>query len=60
MRLLLEVKQEEIERLNNIIDKAIEYIEKNVWSCYILDDEKELVETDSEELLEILKGSDKE
>ena len=51
---------EEIERLNNIINKAIEYIEKNVWSCYILDDEKELIETDSEELLEILKGSDKE
>jgi len=51
---------DEIERLNNIINKAIEYIEKNVWSCYILDDEKELIETDSEELLEILKGSDKE
>ncbi len=42
------------------VDKAIEYIEKNVWSCYILDDEKELIETDSEELLEILKGVDKE
>ena len=52
--------EKEIERLNNIINKAIEYIEKNVWSCYILDDEKELIETDSEELLEILKGSDKE
>jgi len=45
----------EIERLNNIINEAIEYIEKNVWSCYILDDEKELIETDSEELLKILK-----
>ena len=42
------------------VDRAIEYIEKNVWSCYILDDEKELIETDSEELLEILKGVDKE
>lgn len=66
--------QEEIERLTaestkweskfydeaKKVDRAIEYIEKNVWSCYILDDEKELIETDSEELLEILKGSDKE
>lgn len=52
-------EQSEFE-LSKRIDKAIEYIEKNVWSCYILDDEKELIETDSEELLEILKGSDKE
>ena len=43
---------DEIKRLNNIINKAIEYIENNVWSCYILDEEKEL--------LGILKGVDKE
>ena len=59
----IELKQE-IERLNNIINKAIVYIENDIKVYYILDtrlnkvfDKTNKVKKD---LLEILKGSDKE
>ena len=59
--IILQNASDEVEEeLQQRIDKAIEYIEKNVGRCYILDNKKELIETDSEELLEILKGVDKE
>ena len=43
-------KDKEIERLNNIINKAIEYIEEKM----------ELSKECPKELLKVLKGSDKE
>lgn len=58
----IEKQEQEIERLNNRIDKAIEYIENNNFYktgmteegiCYV-------VSCDKKELLDILKGSDKE
>ena len=57
-------QDKEIERLNNIINKAIVYIENDIKVYYILDtrlnkvfDKTNKVKKD---LLEILKGSDKE
>lgn len=47
----------EIERLNNIIDKAIEYIRQLEFESEELYDISEIARL---ELLDILKGSDKE
>lgn len=46
----------EIERLNNIIDEAIEYIKENEYSFI----DKHGNSQDITQFLEILKGSDKE
>ena len=59
----LDEREQEIERLNNIIKEAIEYIEKNTeekksWLNGIPD--YTVFKGDAKELLEILKGSDKE
>ena len=53
---LLEKKDKEIERLNNIIDKAIEYIKNNQW--YSVDYGDNIL--DAKEILEILKGESNE
>ena len=50
-------KDKEIERLNNIIDKAIEYIRQLEFESEELYDISEIARL---ELLDILKGSDKE
>ena len=54
----LVVANKEIERLNNIIDKAIKYIKENTSDGYIIVDD--LNYYDIPELLRILQGSDKE
>jgi len=58
LELQLREKNIEIERLNNIINKAIEYIEtyKESFKNYIASD----LEFNVYELLDILKGVDKE
>ena len=49
--------KEENKRLNAIINKAIEYIEsKKYWFC----DDYDLREEDGKNILDILKGVDKE
>ena len=60
-RNIIDNQQREIERLNNIINKAIEYLKEN--ACidedveYFCDD---LRYDECKKLLDILKGSDKE
>ena len=58
-----EEKDKEIERLNNIINKAIEYIEKNSYTTFETIDDINyfIVRLDKcYDLLDILKGVDKE
>ncbi len=55
----LELANKEIERLNNIIDKALELIYANAYDT----ERKECIDDlwgNIEELVDILKGSDKE
>lgn len=55
----INAQQEEIERLNNIIDKALELIYANAYDT----ERKECIDDlwgSIEELVDILKGSDKE
>jgi len=52
---------DEIERLNNIINKAIEYIEHEWFKrCQLGITDRTFYECDMNNLLEILKGEDKE
>lgn len=55
---LLAIK-EEIERLNNIINEAIEYIEEDIKGNYFKRYDDEVYKM-CEDLLDILKGVDKE
>ena len=54
-------KDQEIERLNNIINKAIEYI-GNHFLYHYGSDKRQIVFEDNyiQEIVDILKGSDKE
>lgn len=53
LKLFVEVARKEIERLNNIINKGIKYIEKH----YTIKKEETIYMTeDTKELLNILKG----
>ena len=57
-KLVIEKQDKDIERLNNKIDKAIEYLKEN--ACYTDNNEFvcDLRYDNCEELLDILKGSD--
>lgn len=58
---VFEVKDKEIEKLNNKINKAIEYIEKEFyWSHNTIELANKGIEYNLDKLLEILKGSDNE
>lgn len=68
IEIIEEEKDKEIERLNNIINKAIEYIEQpdNIQSVAFCKEDEEIMNlykidgAKSLELLDILKGSDKD
>ena len=54
----MEIILEEIERLNNIINKVVEYIESKVVSSNEVIDQ--LRKSEVREILDFLKGDDKE
>lgn len=59
LRFMLAEKDKEIERLNNIIKQAIEYIENNVLIYIDEDGLESITDKEENELLGILRG-DKE
>ena len=53
-------REKEIERLQSIIHKAIDYIKNSMSGSFSLNEEYEVVSMNKKQILFILKGEDKE